>query len=97
MSEEEKGRRLTRLIERQEQISFEKNQELIGTEVEVMVEGEARRNAGFVFGKSRNFKTTVFPDPGVTKGTVVRTRVDSATAHTLKGMMSPLSGFSDLH
>ena len=97
VSEEEKGRRLTRLIERQEQISFEKNRELIGAEVEVMVEGEARRNEGFVFGKSRNFKTTVFPDPGVTMGTVVRTRVESATAHTLKGMVSALSGFSDWH
>src|SRR5690606_21007928 len=61
VSEEEKGRRLTRLIELQERIALEKNRAFLGREVEVLVEGPARRTEGFLFGKTREFKTAVFP------------------------------------
>lgn len=84
VSEEEKGRRLKQLIDRQEEISFEKNQEQIGREVEVMVDGPARRPPGHVVGKSRNFKTTVLRDTGARPGELVRARVDTASAHTLR-------------
>ncbi|MDG2308173.1 MAG: tRNA (N6-isopentenyl adenosine(37)-C2)-methylthiotransferase MiaB [Candidatus Binatia bacterium] len=84
VSEKEKGRRLTQLIERQEEIGFEKNQEQIGRELEVLVEGPARRPPGHVVGKSETFKTTIFRDPGVAPGEVVRVRVDGGSAHTLQ-------------
>lgn len=84
VSEEEKGRRLRQLIDRQEEISFEKNQEQLAREVEVMVEGPARRPPGHVVGKTRDFKTTVFPETGASPGELVRVRVDSASAHTLR-------------
>lgn len=84
VSEEEKGRRLRQLIDRQEEISLEKNQAQVGREVEVMVEGPARRPPGYVFGKAQNFKTTVFRDTGAAPGELVRVRVDSASAHTLR-------------
>ncbi|MBM4265115.1 MAG: tRNA (N6-isopentenyl adenosine(37)-C2)-methylthiotransferase MiaB [Deltaproteobacteria bacterium] len=83
VTEEEKGRRLKELIERQEQVSLEKNQDQVGREVEVMVEGPARRPTGHLVGKSRNFKTTVFPDDGALPGDLVRVRVESASGHTL--------------
>ena len=84
VSEEEKGRRLRQLIDRQEEISFEVNQGQIGRDVEVMVEGPARRPPGHVVGKTQNFKTTVFRDNGAEAGDLVRVRVDSASAHTLR-------------
>ncbi len=88
VSEEDKGRRLEQLIARQEEISFEKNQEQIGREVEVMVEGPARRPPGHVVGKSQSFKTTIFRDTGAAPGELVRVRVDGGSGHTLQA--SPL-------
>lgn len=83
MSEEEKGRRLRRLIDRQEEISAEITATRIGSEVEVLVDGPAKRPAGWVVGKTPDFKTTVFDGSGLTPGDLVRVRVESATSHTL--------------
>jgi tRNA-2-methylthio-N6-dimethylallyladenosine synthase len=84
VDDEEKGRRLTRLIDLQERIALERNLAFVGREVEVLVEGAARRTAGSVFGKTREFKTAVFPERRHQPGDVVRVRVESATAHTLR-------------
>jgi len=89
VSEEEKGRRLRRLIDRQEAIGFAKNQEQIGRTVEVLIDGPARRPPGHVVGKTRDFKTTVLRETGVGAGGLVRARVDRATAHTLQ--VTPLA------
>jgi tRNA-2-methylthio-N6-dimethylallyladenosine synthase len=87
VSEEEKGTRLRRLIERQEQISLEKNRALVGSVVEVLVEGPAKRPPGFLVGKSANFKTTIFPAAATAAGDLVRVRIGAATAHTLSGTL----------
>jgi tRNA-2-methylthio-N6-dimethylallyladenosine synthase len=84
VDEAEKGRRLRRLIDLQEEIGLEKNRGFIGREVEVLVEGAARRSEGFVFGKTREFKTAVFPEGRRRPGDIVRVRVESVTAHTLR-------------
>jgi tRNA-2-methylthio-N6-dimethylallyladenosine synthase len=82
--EAEKGRRLARLVALQETISAEINRGLIGTDVEVLVEGPARRQAGWMAGKSPTLKTVVFPGPAA-PGDLVRVRVEAATSHTLRG------------
>ena len=82
--EAEKARRLQRLVALQESISAEINRRLVGAEVEVLVEGPARRTAGWMAGKSPQMKTVVFPGPAV-PGDVVRVRVEAATSHTLTG------------
>jgi tRNA-2-methylthio-N6-dimethylallyladenosine synthase len=84
--EEEKQRRLALLIRRQEEISLEVNRTWIGREVEVLVEGPAKRPPGFAVGKTPSFKTTVFPAAGASAGDLVRVTVLSATAHTLTGV-----------
>jgi tRNA-2-methylthio-N6-dimethylallyladenosine synthase len=84
MDEAEKGRRLRRLIELQEEIALQKNRAYVGRDVEVLVEGPARRTEGFVFGKTREFKTAVFPERSHRPGDVVTVRVESVTAHTLR-------------
>jgi tRNA-2-methylthio-N6-dimethylallyladenosine synthase len=82
--EEEKGRRLRRLIELQEETSAAINRVLVGSEVEVLVEGAARRGEGWMAGKTPQLKTAVFPGPAMA-GDVVRMRVESTTSHTLIG------------
>jgi tRNA-2-methylthio-N6-dimethylallyladenosine synthase len=97
VSEEEKGRRLEVLIAQQQAISGALNDRLIGREVEVLVEGPARRaprpgstsmrerGEGQLFGKSAHFKTVVFSDDGSPAGTLRRVRVMGATSQTLIG------------
>jgi tRNA-2-methylthio-N6-dimethylallyladenosine synthase len=85
VSEEEKSRRLQEVIALQEGVSAEINRGLIGSEVEVLVEGPARRREGWLAGKTPHFKTVVFPASGETLGDVARVHVGDATAHTLIG------------
>jgi tRNA-2-methylthio-N6-dimethylallyladenosine synthase len=85
VSEDEKGVRLERLIALQHSISAEKNQALLGREVEVLVEGNARKNERQLFGKSAHFKSVVFEDDGTLPGALRRVRVTGATAITLIG------------
>jgi len=85
--EAEKGRRLERLIEIQQRVSAERNRALVGHEVEVLVEGPAKRPAGWMIGKSRDFRTVVLPGPA-SPGDLVRTRIESATSHTLTATRS---------
>jgi len=84
--EAEKAARLQRLVALQESISAEINRRLVGTEVEVLVEGRARRSAGWMAGKSPQLKTVVFPGPAA-PGDLVRVRVAAATSHTLSGRL----------
>ena len=91
VSEEEKGRRLEHLLAQQQAISAALNDRLIGREVEVLVEGPARRSNGSgrgegqLFGKSAHFKSVVFDDDGSAAGTLRRVRVVGATPITLIG------------
>jgi len=85
--EEEKGRRLARLVALQERISAEINRTLVGRDVEVLVEGAARRPEGWMSGKSPQMKTAVFPGPAA-PGDLVTVRVETATSHTLVGRLA---------
>jgi tRNA-2-methylthio-N6-dimethylallyladenosine synthase len=85
VSDEEKSRRLQAVIELQEGVAAEINRTMIGCDVEVLVEGPARRREGWLAGKTEHFKTAVFPDCGATPGDLVRVRVADSTAHTLVG------------
>jgi len=85
VSEEEKGRRLDRLIEIQQAISAEINDGWVGREVEVLVEGPARRNARQLYGKTAQFKAIVFADDGTPAGALRRVRVVGSTPVTLFG------------
>jgi tRNA-2-methylthio-N6-dimethylallyladenosine synthase len=84
VAEDEKGRRLTALIALQEVISADINRRLVGDTVEVLVEGPARRQEGWMMGKTPQMKTVVFPG-AVPVGTLVDVRVESSTAHSLRG------------
>jgi tRNA-2-methylthio-N6-dimethylallyladenosine synthase len=80
--EDEKSRRLARLIALQEATSAEINVGLVGAEVEVLVEGPARRPDGWVMGKTPHLKTVVLPGAAA-PGEIVRACVEATTSHTL--------------
>ncbi|MEO8605436.1 MAG: tRNA (N6-isopentenyl adenosine(37)-C2)-methylthiotransferase MiaB [bacterium] len=94
VSEVEKQRRLQVLIDLQESIAAEINAGWVGREVEVLVEGPARRPEGWLAGKTREFKTAVFPAGDAQAGDLVRVRITDATSHTLMG--TPLSVVRDV-
>ena len=88
VDEETKGRRLSALIERQEEISAEVFASYVGRRVRVMVDGESKRDADDLCGRSDDFKTTVFPklkDRTLEPGDFIDVRVNDATSHTLLG------------
>ena len=83
--EEEKERRLVELIQLQETISREVNQGWIGKGVQVLVEGESKRDKNRLYGKSDHFKKVIFPNNGEKPGDLVEVRVVEASSHTLFG------------
>jgi tRNA-2-methylthio-N6-dimethylallyladenosine synthase len=85
VSDEDKRRRLSEVIDLQETISREVNASTIGSEVEVLVEGRSRRREGQLFGRTATFKTAVFEDDGSPAGAMVSVAVEDATSHTLLG------------
>lgn len=85
VTEEEKSRRLSALIELQHEISAQVNDRWIGREVEVLVESKARKNPAQLYGKSDEFKTVVFANDGTAPGTLRRVRIVGATPITLLG------------
>lgn len=85
LSEGEKGRRLQEVITLQERISAEVNRLYVGQTVEVLVEGPAKRQEGWLAGKNGQFKTVVFPGADLRLGDLASVRIASATAHTLVG------------
>jgi tRNA-2-methylthio-N6-dimethylallyladenosine synthase len=85
VDDEEKTRRIQILIEEQKTISYERNLEMVGREVEVLVEGPAKRDPNQWYGKTEHFKTAVFPRRDENVGDTIRLRVAAASPYTLFG------------
>ena len=83
--EDEKGRRLQRLIAEQEARAARINQRTIGTVTEVLVESKAKKQADWLAGKNPQFKTVVFEPLDAKIGDRVGVRIEAAGPHTLKG------------
>jgi len=88
VSADEKRARLDEVIRLQEAIAAARNRAWSGRTVEVLVEGPAKRPAGWSSGKSAEFKTTVFPSGNVRPGEIVSVTVVDSTAHTLIGELA---------
>ncbi len=82
--EEVKVRRLNEIIALQTELSLQSNLREVGKEVEVLVEGFSKRSREDMFGRTSQYKTVVFPREGRHIGELVRVRVVSASAATLK-------------
>ncbi|TDA67057.1 MAG: tRNA (N6-isopentenyl adenosine(37)-C2)-methylthiotransferase MiaB [Clostridia bacterium] len=81
---EVKKNRLVRLVERQNRISQEVNQELLGQEVEVLVEGPSKTNPEVLSGRTRTNKIVIFSGQA-RPGELQRVRITEAGAWTLFG------------
>ena len=77
----EKKRRLNHLLELQREIAHERNNEYVGTDVEVLVEGEA--DDGRMYGRTRENKVAWLPHGRARPGSLVRARVTGASAWQL--------------
>jgi len=84
-----KGYRTNQIIELQKEISLSKNTELIGTNVEVMLEGNSKKSALQWMGHSDHNVTVVWPkDACVRKaGDLVPVRIVDASPSTLYGLV----------
>jgi len=84
VDEAEKARRLAAVIELQEATALERNRALVGSRVEILIEGPARRGGGMMAGKTPQFKTAlVAARPEMGPGDTIAAAVVAATAHTL--------------
>lgn len=83
----EKVHRLETLIKLQEQISLEINQQEVGKKTLVLVEGQAKKEKGHLFGKNPQYKTVVIPQDGIKASEFVTVTIKEATPHTLVGVV----------
>lgn len=83
--EEDKIRRLNRLIKLQQSIGYEQNQREIGRVCFSLVEGISRRSDKFYRARTEGNKTVLFEAQNIEVGSVVPIRISSADAFTLHG------------
>jgi len=84
--EEEKGKRLQEIIDLQQEISFEINQEMIGKEEIILIEGFSKKSDQFLSGRTDTNKMVIIPlTPDVREGDYVKVKIDRATSATLFG------------
>ena len=91
-----KSERVTQLVELQRMISARKNRQLIGTEVDVLVEGNAKKSSDQWMGHTESNVTVVW-DKGVTPLTLgdrITIKVEDASASTLFG--TPVSALASV-
>ncbi len=86
--EQEKGRRLTHLQERQKDITLAKNAAHVGQTMEVMVERVSGRYQGQLTGRARNFKLVHFDGPPDLIGRTVPVLITEAWAASLRGRLA---------
>ncbi len=87
--EEVKVSRLNEIIDVQREISFRKNQEVIGQVVEVLVEGESRKSVSEFCGRTDTNKMVVMPKNGYVTGEYIDVRIERANSATLFGSHIP--------
>lgn len=86
ISEEMKTKRLQEIIELQHQVSFEKNQSMIGTEEIILIEGFSKKSDEFLAGRTDTNKVVIVPaDKKIKEGNYIKTKITRATSGTLFG------------
>ncbi len=87
LPEEEKGRRLTHLQQRQKAITLAKNAAHVGQTLEVLVERVSERYQGQLTGRARNYKLVHFDGPPELIGRLVPVRITEGWAASLRGIL----------
>lgn len=84
-----KDERVRRLVSLQNEISTKQRQTLLGTTVEVLVEGVTRHDPNMVKGRTRCWNKTAFPGGAELVGTMQKVKVHSYSHETLLGEREP--------
>jgi tRNA-2-methylthio-N6-dimethylallyladenosine synthase len=85
--EDVKGERLERLVEVIQRHARLRNEALVGTVQEVLVEGPSRTDPSTCRGKTRGGKTAIVAG-SLDAGTLVPVRIEAATSQTLRGTVA---------
>ncbi len=85
ISDEEKGRRLDAVQQRQKRIQYNKNAAFVGQVLEILVEAKARSRVR-LSGRSSNNKIVNFDGPDNLMGKIVRVQIKSFSPNSLKGI-----------
>lgn len=85
VSEEDKSRRLSEIIELQNRISEESKQKDIGKVFEVLIEGYSKKSNDDLSGRTSQNKVVVFPAKNHRAGDYVQVKINSCTSATLIG------------
>lgn len=86
VSEETKTKRLQEIINLQQEISFEINQNLIGKDEVILVEGFSKKSNEFLSGRTDSNKVVIIPfDEKINEGDYVSVKINRATSATLFG------------
>ena len=85
VTEEEKGRRLERLIAEQQARSLRINCTMVGRTTEVLVESIPKKQKDWLGGKNPQFRTVVFEPAGAQLGDTATVLIEAATSQTLTG------------
>ena len=86
VSEEVKSKRLQEIIDLQHQISLEKNQDMIGTEEIILVEGFSKKSNEFIAGRTDTNKTVIVPiNDKIKTSDYIKVKINRATSGTLFG------------
>ncbi len=89
--EETKLRRLNEIIELQRSISLLSNRSLIGSTLEVLVEGSSKKSDSDYCGRTDTNKMVVFPKNGDAAGSYIRVKIDHVNSATLFGLQTHAS------
>lgn len=73
------------LLEILEQRSLQRNQSLVGTTQEILIEGPARKGEGMFVGRNRGYRKVIFPGAERLIGQLVPVEIVDATVSTLRG------------
>ena len=90
--EDVKLERLNQIIDLQREISLQKNQEMVGQVVEILVEGESTKSRNDFCGRTDTNKMVVFPKGSASIGQYLNVRIDRVNSATLFGIILEASG-----
>ena len=84
--EDVKSKRLQEIIDIQHQISLEKNQDMIGKDEIILVEGFSKKSNNFISGRTDTNKTVIVPiNDKIKISDYIRVKINKATSGTLFG------------
>jgi len=89
---EVKKKRLGKVLDLQNQISLEKNRQLIGSVLDIMVEGPSKLGRNQMMGRSRNNKLVNFMASQNLVGRTVQVRIAAASGNSLVGELTVARG-----